>query len=372
MRKSPALPVTDWTSVRRRIRRLGWSTATLRKRHFLTPGWAPVAGRHGPQSPVGNTGPMVVARPPRKGRRSSRSTWWPIRASSTAAWVPATPPPITVTRSDTGRCPSRRSRWAGNLIAASATRSALAVTAARSSPCTQEHPSRMLAASKRRPRSVSPCRRRAAKSAEQPTSTSRPAPSPSSTSSIRRVLPSRPHHVRRRSTSTPRAEMPASRTSKSRLDDIVPAHSQRRARVPRHRVGGQPRRGRAHDHRPHLGQRARCRGRGGDRAGDHRPGRAGAGAGTAAHAAFGVEDDGAEGEDALGYPDRTASGRDGRCGGGPPPAHRGRSRRAPRTAPPGRTSRPGSWRRWDRRRRSVRSRRRARRGAPPRNPSPRG
>ena len=218
--------------MRRRIRRLGWSTATLRKRHFRTPGWAPVAGRHGPQSPVGNTGPMVVARPPRKGRRSSRSTWWPIRASSTAAWVPATPPPITVTRSDPGRCPSRRSRWAGNLIAASATRSALAVTAARSSPCTQEQPSRMLAASKRRPRSVSPCRRRAAKSTEQPTSTRRPAPSPSSTSSIRRVFPSRPHHVRRRSTSTPSAEMPASRTSKSRLVAIVPAHSQRRARVP--------------------------------------------------------------------------------------------------------------------------------------------
>ena len=67
MRKSPPRPVTDWTSVRRRMRRLGWSTAALRKRHFLTPGWAPVAGRQGPQSPVGKTGPMAVALLPGRG-----------------------------------------------------------------------------------------------------------------------------------------------------------------------------------------------------------------------------------------------------------------------------------------------------------------
>ena len=115
---------------------------------------------------------------------------------------------------------------------------------------------RMLAVSKRRPRSVSPCRRRAAKSAEQPTSTSRPAPAPASTSSIRRVFP------------LPAAPGPPplhlhAQSRDARLQDVE-------VEVGRHRAGalaeegagagrgagGQPRRGWAHDLDP-VSARAR-------------------------------------------------------------------------------------------------------------------
>jgi len=112
----------------------------------------------------------------------------PIRASSTAACAPR---PAADDRDPVGARPGAtlRCRRAGKRIAASAIRRALSVTASRASPCTHEHPSRMSADSRRRPRSVSPCRRRAAKSEEQPTRRRRPAASPSSSSSTRRPSP---------------------------------------------------------------------------------------------------------------------------------------------------------------------------------------
>ena len=47
---------------------------TLRWKHLRVPACASPAGRHWPQSLVGNTVPMRAARPPRKGRRSMSST----------------------------------------------------------------------------------------------------------------------------------------------------------------------------------------------------------------------------------------------------------------------------------------------------------
>ena len=95
--KSPGCPLTASTVARRRMVRLGWSMETLRWKHLRVPAWASPAGRHWPQSLVGNTVPMRAARPPRKGRRSMSSTGCPILASSAAACVPATPPPMTTT-----------------------------------------------------------------------------------------------------------------------------------------------------------------------------------------------------------------------------------------------------------------------------------
>src|ERR1019366_6129175 len=54
--KSPAQPVTDVTVVRRRIRRFGWSMATLRYRHFRTPGGGGGRGRAGTEMAGGEEG----------------------------------------------------------------------------------------------------------------------------------------------------------------------------------------------------------------------------------------------------------------------------------------------------------------------------
>ena len=233
----------------------------------------------------------------------------------------------------------------------------------------------MLAASRRRPRSVSPCRRRAAKSAEQPTRTSRPAPSPSSQQLDQAgpPLPAAPRPPPLDGRPPERRCPPRGRRSRGWTPSCRRTRRGARgcrrpgaARRPPPRLG-------LTASTPDLGQRPRrsaCGDRG-HRAGDHRPGRAGAGAGPASHAAFGVEDDGAEGEDALGNADRTARGVAGdamESRGQVTATGPGRRRVEHRRVEPAVLAHgaggAGA-------RRSARNRRRARRGAPPRSPSPR-
>ena len=171
--------------------------ATLRWKHLRTPAWASVVGRHWPQSLVGKTVPMRAARPPRKGRRSTSSTVWPICASSAAAWVPETPPPMTSTestlRSRTSLSavragePHRRLDDARRLVG---DRRRRCRRAPRSSPRGCRRPPSPARARSRR------WKRRAAKSCEQPAKTSG-ARRPVSMSSSRRAWPSRLHQTRR-------------------------------------------------------------------------------------------------------------------------------------------------------------------------------
>ena len=100
-------------------------------------------------------------------------------------------------------------------------RSALAVTAAASPPCTHEQPSRMSAISRCRPRDTRRCRRRSEKSREQPAKTGRRGSV--SMSSSRRAWPWREHQCVPRSVSACGARRSSS-ASKSMLA-MVPAHS---------------------------------------------------------------------------------------------------------------------------------------------------
>ena len=57
---------------------------------------------HWEQSSVGKVSESWAMWPPMEGSRSTSSTWWPQSAMSSAAWMPAMPPPMTSARLVTG------------------------------------------------------------------------------------------------------------------------------------------------------------------------------------------------------------------------------------------------------------------------------
>ena len=105
---------------------------------------------HWEQSSVGKVSESWAMWPPMEGSRSTRSTWWPQSAMSSAAWMPAIPPPMTSARLVTGTVIGRSFLFFFTRSTMSRTMSfAFAVASSRSS-WTQEQCSRMFAISHRK------------------------------------------------------------------------------------------------------------------------------------------------------------------------------------------------------------------------------